>query len=347
MKTDGSRRKILLVGQPNVGKSSIFNTLSRKYTIVSNYPGTTISSSELRTEVGAIVDSPGIYDFSERDSDDAEVTKQLLKTADMIVNVINACTLERDLLLTRQLMQMNLPMILVINQMDEAEKNGIIIDDEKLSKMLGLKVLKTTAKKRIGIAEIITALKNNDTRRPSAKNARRTSARQFISQLHHKKVIIRRQSPRRKGIKHTLDRILFHPYAAWAIALLILFLMFKILGVYVAGSIVDFTVSFIDSSYIPYIKSAVCKITKNELLLDILLGEFGLLTMEVKTIFGVLLPLIVSYYTIISLLEDSGYFPRLSVLTDGALSKIGLNGRAIIPILLGFGCGTMGILATR
>ena len=90
-----SSKKILLFGQPNVGKSSIFNALSSKYTIVSNYPGTTVSISELETEFGIIVDSPGIYDFSEQDSDDVEVTKRLLRTADIVVNVINARTIAR------------------------------------------------------------------------------------------------------------------------------------------------------------------------------------------------------------------------------------------------------------
>ncbi|MDR3155718.1 MAG: ferrous iron transporter B [Holosporaceae bacterium] len=344
--TNLADRRVVLVGQPNVGKSSIFNALSNSHALVSNYTGTTVSVSEFKTDFGIIGDTPGIYSISEHNSDDEKATVQILEKADLIVNIINARTIERDLILTHQLMQMNKDMIVVLNQVDEAEKNGIFIDDVKLSKILGLEVIKTIAKKRIGTSEVMAALESNSAGKSGEKKFKKTEMRQFADAILQEVVIRRNMSPE-SSIKFALDKILFNPYAAWIVALTILFALFKILGVYVASHGVDVITSYIDTSYTPCVNSAVCRMTQSKLLRDILIGEFGILTMEVKTIFGILLPLIVGYYAIMSILEDSGYFPRLTVLTNNALAKIGLNGKAIIPILLGFGCGTMGILSTR
>lgn len=127
----------------------------------------------------------------------------------------------------------------------------------------------------------------------------------------------------------------------------LLYLLFQILGVFIAGDVVDFLFNKLDTVYVPIITKIVDKIIVFPLFNQILAGEFGILTMSVKIVFGVLLPLISAFYLFMALLEDSGYLPRLAVLADNVLNKIGLNGRAVIPLILGFGCGALGTITTR
>ena len=126
-----------------------------------------------------------------------------------------------------------------------------------------------------------------------------------------------------------------------------LFLLFELLGVLVAGNVVDCIFTLLDEKYVPWITAVTDAWFSSAAVREILSGEFGVLTMSVKIVVAVLLPLIAAFYLFVALLEDSGYLPRLAVLTDNVLSKIGLNGRAVIPLLLGFGCGAMGTISTR
>lgn len=344
----GRSKKIMLVGQPNVGKSSIFNALSRKYVDVSNYSGTTVSISRTKISIGGIsgdlLDAPGIYDLHGRGSDDEMVTKKMLSEADLVINVVNALMLERDLRLTLQLLHMNIKTILVVNQMDEAEKRGFSVDAQKLSQFLGIPVIKTVAPKSLGTPELLTALVeavSNDFSADSFSETelRRSDIDELVSQVTTKSI------PESSEEKVFPDTVLLNPYFAWPIALLIFFLMFKFLGIYVAGDLVDYLSSFFGFTYEAAVSAALADCSP--FIKRVLLGDFGILTMELKTLFVVLLPLVTAYNAAMSLLEDSGYLPRLSVLTDNFFSHLGLNGKAAIPILLGFGCSTMGIFSTR
>lgn len=369
-----NQTKIALVGNPNVGKSVIFSLLSGFYVEVSNYPGTTVDVSKAQTQWGEIIDTPGIYSLSTA-SDDELVTLDNLQNVDMVVNVVGALSLDRDLFLTQQLIDMGLPLIVVVNQIDEAEKSGISIDFEKLAAGLGVKVIAAAAVKKRGMIDLIKAIsdkeavispsvtpyikehfKDNEDKtaflKAEAFESKNTVVRDRIyderqKKINHLLVLAVSNEDRPAGWGDYLGNWLLNPLIGSLTAVLILYLLFELLGVLVAGNIVDYIFGILDEKYVPWITTLIDKFIPTAFLQEILSGEFGVLTMSVKIVVAVLLPLIAAFYLFVSILEDSGYLPRLAVLTDNILNKIGLNGRAVIPLLLGFGCGAMGTISTR
>lgn len=371
--------KVVLAGNPNVGKSVIFNSLSGFYVEVSNYPGTTVDLSRAFTEFGEIIDTPGAYTLGNY-TDDEIVTQNIVKTADIIVNVVSALSIERDLFLTQQLIDMEFPVILVVNQMDEARKRGIEIDCKKLESLLGIKVIPTVAIYNTGIAEVINSIKtkefhtakvkipyienlfknqnlskldkfekilkieSQDSVKVEEKDIIYSERRQLVNELIGKIVF---HTEKRMSISDIIGDVLLNPFAGIAVALGILYLLFQIVGVFVSAEVVDFLFTNLDEKYSPWIEGLVKGVIPVSFINEILVGEFGVLTMTIEIVIGVLLPLILAFYLFMAILEDSGYLPRLAVLTDNILNKIGMNGRAVIPLLLGFGCGAMGTITTR
>ncbi len=371
--------KVALVGNPNVGKSVIFNALSGFYVEVSNYPGTTVDVSKAFTEFGEIIDTPGAYSLGNY-TDDEIVTQNIIKKTDIIVNVVSALNLERDLVLTQQLIDMDFPVILVVNQMDEARRRGITIDCKKLESLYGLKVIPTVAIHKQGISDIISSIKDNkicysENITPYVQNmfrAKSISQPEKINQIieieskdyknreeadiiqtERRKLIsdiikqVAVQTEVKRSISDFIGDLLLNPIAGILVALGMLYILFQVIGVFVSGEVVDFLFTQIDEKYSPWIESIVKGIIPVDFVNEILVGEFGILTMTVEIVIGVLLPLITTFYLFMAILEDSGYLPRLAVLTDSVLNKIGLNGRAVIPLLLGFGCSAMGTITTR
>lgn len=376
--TEQNLIKVILVGNPNVGKSVIFNALSGFYVEISNYPGTTVDVSKAFTEFGELIDTPGAYSLGNY-TDDEIVTQRIVKNADIVINVIGALSIERDLFLTQQLIDMGLPMILVINQIDEAKKRGIKIDCKKLEEELSIKTIPTIAINKQGISDIIYAIKNKETKistrrtpiindlftnelsrcdlfdklieiesqnsnNENAKELIYSQRRDIVNDLINKIVL---KTEEKESISETIGNLLLNPIIGTIVATFMLFLLFEFLGVFVAGDIVNFIIAHLDTKYVPAITNLILKFSHYNFINQILIGEFGILTMSIKIIFGVLFPLITSFYLFMAILEDSGYLPRLAVLADNVLNKIGLNGRAVIPLLLGFGCGAMGTITTR
>lgn len=374
---DDSLPKIILAGNPNVGKSVVFNALSGFYVEVSNYPGTTVDVSRAYSEYGEIIDTPGTYALGSH-TDDEVVTQNIIHEADIVINIVSALSLERDLLLTQQLIDSGSPMLLVVNQTDEAKKRGIIIDYKKLEESLDLKVIPAVAIRGSGIQEIINEIKKGDFRSsnksvPFIKDFLRkvppcevfhrlmeieskdstfqkektelyNQRREFINAIVEKAVTY---SEEPNGMADFFEILMYNPVINFILSALVLFLLFEIIGVLISGNVVDFLYGYLQETYYPFITGLVDKFIPFSLLKDIFAGEFGILTMAVGIIFGILLPLLAAFYFFMAILEDSGYLPRLAAFADNFLNKIGLNGRAVIPILLGFGCGTMGTLTTR
>ncbi len=366
--------KVVLVGNPNVGKSSIFHALTGVYVEVSNYPGTTVDVSSGKLGDLAILDTPGIYGVSAF-QDEERVAKSIIMQADVILNVVDAAHMDRDLFLTQQLIDLGFPVVVALNMMDEATAHGLKIDVAALAKELGAEVIPTVATSRSGMSELKRAVQevvSGCCQRPNPDRARavliseddeETCREAGVSAPGTREQVYRRRRERvdqiiaavvsetNQGANFTtrLGRLTLHPVGGLAVLAGVLLVMYYVLGVGVAQWLVGITEEeWMGGHYIPWITSAVGQwVSVKSFLGQVLIGEFGLLTMTVSYLLGLLLPLVLGFNLFLSFLEDSGYMPRVAVLVDRLMIKVGLNGRAIIPTILGFGCVTMATLTTR
>jgi ferrous iron transport protein B len=379
-------KKIVLVGNPNVGKSVFFNAFTGSYVEVSNFPGTTVDINYSRFGDAYLIDTPGVYGVSSF-NDEERVARDIILKADQVINIVDALHLERDLFLTQQIIDMGIPMVVVLNMMDEAENNGLAIDIKKLATLLGVPVVGTVAVKGQGLQEVKNALPEakagnmdpwlkeqldlltEETRHQGDAlmileedpdvtvyhgNAGIVGRREEIYLRRRRMVdqLITRvvtQKEEAKSFSTRLGQQLVRPVVGLPALLLFLVAMYYFIGVFIAQVVVDFTEEVLLTEYYgTFIENLVSRfISADTLLGNILIGEFGLLTMTVIYLFGLLLPLIIGFYLALSLMEDSGYLPRLATLVDRVLMGLGLNGRAVIPMILGFGCVTMATITTR
>lgn len=389
------RRLIALVGNPNTGKSVIFHYLTGRYVEVSNYPGTTVEVSAGRSGDDLVVDTPGVYGISAL-NDEERVTRDAVLRADVVVNVVDAAHLSRDLFLTLQLCDLGVPMVVCLNMMDEARGRGAAPDPGVLEQVLGVPVVPTVATRGEGLRDLRAVLSRATPGRPDPELAarlarevpvpvpgvegdgRRARALAYLylegDDLAARELALPPGGDREAVWAHRrrradqvaaravagpgsgasgLDRLLTRPLTGLLVLLVILAGAYWFLGTVVAGAVVDFLEGTVMRGYWePAVRSLVEGVVPGgspfwHAVRQLLAGEFGLLTMTVTYIVGLLLPLVVAFYLIMGLLEDSGYMPRVAVLFDRALSPLGLNGRAVIPFMLGFGCVTMAIVSTR
>ena len=150
-------KKLVLAGNPNVGKSVFFNKMTGLYVDVSNYPGTTVDISSGKFMGYTVMDTPGVYGVSSFNEEEI-VARDVILNADLVLNVVDAVHLDRDLFLTKQLIDMGKPIIVALNMMDEVKRNGLEIDIKKLEKVLGVPVIPTVAAKGTGVDEVINRL---------------------------------------------------------------------------------------------------------------------------------------------------------------------------------------------
>lgn len=378
-------KKIVLTGNPNVGKSIFFNSFTGVYVDVSNFPGTTLDISSGKYKDDVIIDTPGVYGVSSF-NDEEIVARDAIASADVVLNVVDAVHLERDLFLTQQVIDMGIPTIVAVNMMDEARKNGLKIDLDVLSKELGVPVIPTVAPKGEGLKELkesihlakvgnssiklekqLDDITKHATNRAEAvlimEGDPHVSDKNNIKDIDYRDEIYMDRRERVNKIidkvvtetttnvsfKTTLGRLMLKPLTGIPILLGALFLLYEFVGVFIAQTVVELTEEtiFIET-YEPFIRGIVDNfISESSFIGQLLIGEFGVLTMSVTYTFGLLLPLIIGFYLFLSILEDSGYLPRIAALVDRMLTSLGLNGRAVIPMILGFGCVTMATITTR
>jgi ferrous iron transport protein B len=410
--------KVALVGNPNVGKSVVFNYLTSSYVDVSNYAGTTIEVSVGNLKLSEtekpcsdyafqVIDTPGIYSVSNLQEEET-VTRDYILEADLIINVVSALSLGRDLFLTKQLADMGKPMLVLINQYDEAKKHKINVKVKVISQALGLDVELSSATLGEGLEELRTYILNfidnakfkpgriskevdnycvpylemvfdrasalliaeadaevakaNDIVLPS--NA--TSRRKEIYNIRNREVdeLVREAvSEIQFAWMDKLGDLFLNPVIGSFTAVVVVYtFLFLFLGVFVAGTTVDFLENSIFKAYYePFMRNLVGSVLPYDgssmastLFTDparalgtILVGDYGVLTLTITYLYALLLPLVFGFYLGLAFLEDSGYLPRLAVLVDGVLSSLGMNGRAIIPLILGGGCVTMATVTTR
>lgn len=334
---------IALLGNPNVGKTTLFNSLTGSNQRVGNWAGVTVDKKEGYFNNFNIVDLPGIYAMDTY-SNEEKVSKEFLENGqvDLILNIIDASNIDRNLYLTMQLKQFKKPIILAVNMIDVAEKKGIHIDYEKLGQLLNVVVIPIQASKEIGIEKFKTALssinKNKiDNTDYSFSSEKETYA--YIEDLLSKCTKTSKNS--KKHIKENLDNIMLNPWFAYPIFFAIMALMFQVTFSWIGQPLSDLLDSLLNDSLVPIIEGWINNYSPwfQSLILDGIVGGVGGIV--------VLLPVILSLFACITILEDSGYMARVAFLMDKIMRKMGLSGKAFIPMIVGFGCSVPAIMSAR
>jgi ferrous iron transport protein B len=349
-------KKILLMGNPNVGKSAIFSRLTGANVIISNYPGATVEFTQgylrLGKEKMQILDVPGTYTLEPLTKAE-EIACLMLKGGDLVINIVNATNLERNLYLTLQLLEKNIPVIVVLNMWDDTKHKGIEIDVEKLEEMLAVPVVPTCGLTGEGVRHLVKRFNEAKTPnlRPASDKERWAKIGKIVSEvqkLHH----------RHHTFLETVEDLSIKPLSGIPIALGVIYLSFKIIRFIGEGLIGKVFEPFFEGLWLPLMTRLSQFLGQSGFLHDILIGHliegkidfgmsFGLLTTGLFVPLAMVLPYIFSFYLVLGLLEDWGYLPRLAVLVDNIMHRLGLHGYAIIPMILGIGCNVPGALATR
>ncbi|MFW9914800.1 MAG: ferrous iron transport protein B [Candidatus Thorarchaeota archaeon] len=417
LQEETAKKRVILVGNANVGKSVIFGCLTGKYADVSNYPGTTVEITRGTAKINGreyeIIDTPGIKSLL-ASSEDENVARRIIldKKTSQIIHVADAKNLRRALLLTLQLAETGLPQVLVLNMVDEASIAGIKIDYVKLSLLLGLTVVPTVAVKSEGISDLrkhIGQAQDSDiqtnypapiqnsldkidnmlreyTHSPRAMASLLLMGEQVsklikdvppeleedialivletaerfsdplslvITESYERKALeiidkVLTRTSRKKRIADLVSEATIHPISGLFIFFGILALIFALVGYLGAGILVDLLESQLFGEIInPWITDIVEEYVPFAPAQKILVGEYGVITVGVTYAIAIVFPLVAVFFLAFAFLEDSGYLPRLALMGNRVLSKVGLHGKAVLPLVLGTGCGTMATMSTR
>ena len=337
------------MGNPNVGKSVVFSKLTGVEVESANYAGTTVSYTrgELVSPYGnaTLIDVPGTYSL-EATSPAEEVAVQFMEQgADAVICVLDATNLERNLNLVLQLKEYDIPLVVALNQYDVAQQQGFTLDVEKLEALLGIPVIPTVAIRNVGLDKLIRktfALIGTKRTPDTAMSSDQRWA--LIGKIIEDVQIIGDREP--TFLERWGDRML-RPFPGLPIAILILAMS---LGLVVGGGKAlrgALLLPLVNNLIVPAINGVVGLVVPPGLFRNVLVGEYGVLVKMIEWPFALILPYVFFFYVVFSFLEDSGYLPRLGVLMDGMMQKIGIQGGNIIPLILGYGCAVPAILGTR
>ena len=346
--------KILLMRNANVGKSAIFSRFTGVDVMISNYPGTTIElkkgKMKFDDQMVEVIDVPGTYSL-EPTSKAEEVAVNMLKEGDLIINVVDATNLERNLYLTLQLLERNIPVIMVLNFWDETRHLGIEIDAKKLESHLDIPVVQAVAVTGEGIKELVSRLNESKAHENRySEEARWSEIGKIVKEVQ--KVTLKKHT-----FLENIEDLSIKPLTGIPITLLIMALVFwsvRLVGENLIAYVFDPLFEF----YLPVVDQLSSMLGKSGITHDILIGtliegkidyvqSMGLLTTGLYVPIAMVLPYVFAFYIALGVLEDSGYLPRLATLVDAIFHRLGMHGLAIIPTLLGLGCNVPGALSTR
>jgi len=348
--------RILLMGNPNVGKSVVFSRLTGINVIASNYPGTTVGYTRGLMKLGGekveVIDVPGTYTL-ETTSEAEEVALRMLDSGDVVINVVDATNLERNLYLTLQLLERNIPVVVALNMWDDTKHRGINIDLERLHELLGIPVIPTIATTGEGVKELVERIPEAASPETPVRtrDERWATVGSIIDQ-------VQRVTHRHHTWVERLADASVKPISGGIIALAVLaaaFFVIRFIGESLIGYVFE---PLFNNLWAPVLVRLSDLLVGSGLFHNVVIGKlidgevdfaqsFGLLSSGLYVPFGMVLPYIISFYLVFGLLEDVGYLPRLAVLLDTIMHRLGLHGYAIIPTLLGLGCNVPAILATR
>lgn len=360
---------VALAGNPNVGKTTIFNRLTGARQKVGNWPGVTVDKKVGTFEHGGhkveIIDLPGTYSLNARSAEEKIVVDYLLNDPpNVIVNVLDASNLERNLFLTLQLLEYKIPTILTLNMMDEADANGIHIDTKKIEKIIGMPVVAAVAKEKNAMHALVDAVTGSalaechlserierhieEVKALRAKGG--ASVEEAIADLRYvlineilKEAVTKEKKEAAPSWQDKLDAIVTHPVLSIPIFLGLVYLVFKLTFEWVGQVAADALAEFIEG---PFTDSVVASLESAEvsewvfsLVVDGVIGGVG----------GVLsfVPLIFCLFFFLSILDGTGYMARVAFSLDALMNRVGLTGKSIMPLVMGFGCSVPAIMASR
>lgn len=344
---EGLSHTIYLVGSPNVGKSVVFSKLTGHHVISANYSGTTIDIMSGKLRLGAetwqVIDLPGIYSL-DANSEAESVTARALTNDGLIICVLDASHLSRDLQLAFDIQKYQKPIIYLLNLVDVAKRQGITIEEEKLSRLLGAPVIPTVATKNIGIEEIKKTIPHLSYETSQKDKKLGDQSDQTIDDMIQE---VENYTPHTPAYLDRVGDLLIKPFPGLIIAVFILLIALAIVVGGGKGLRTLILLPIINDWIIPFITNIVDLVVDQGVIHRLLVGEFGILVKGIEWPFALIFPYVLLFYFVLSFLEDSGYLPRLAILVEGILNKIGLPGQNIVPFIMGYGCAVPAILGTR
>ncbi|WP_238881326.1 ferrous iron transport protein B [Clostridium sp. YIM B02551] len=358
---------IALLGNPNVGKTTLFNELTGSNQYVGNWAGVTVEKKEGFYKDIKIVDLPGIYAM-DTFSNEEKVSKAFLEegNVDAILNIVDASNLQRNLYLTTQLKDFNIPIILILNMMDIVLKKGFLIDIDLLEKEMGVTVVPISATKGTGLEHIKDLIEKKDFVCPSTDNdfhmQNEAEVYGFLDKILSKILVNKNSYEAKKineknhefikklnvkeakisDISEKLDKVFLNPFLAYPLFLVAVVFIFKFTFSWVGIPLSDWLdETVLQGLIIPGAENLLSTSSDwfKSLIIDGIITGVGSIV--------VLLPVILALFLCISILEDSGYMARVAFIMDKLMRRMGLSGKAFIPMMVGFGCSVPAIMSAR
>ncbi|MBE7558471.1 ferrous iron transporter B [bacterium] len=350
--------RLIMVGHPNVGKSALFNRLTGARVVVSNYPGTTVEFTRgVMRLVGRrveVLDFPGTYSLDSSCKAEEVVLAGLEEMApdDVLLNVVDSTNLERNLGLTLQLLSLRRPMLVALNFWDEAQHTGVSIDAPALEQRLGVPCVPVVAVAGLGIRTLVERIRES---RPSTYLLNGRCRWEAVGEIVREVQTLRH---RHHTWRERLGDASLQPFTGAAIAVVVLGGSMAVVHWVGEGLIEGVCEPLFVRMWTPAVLWLSTHWGNEGWLHDVLIGtltggeinygeSFGLLTTGLYVPLAVILPYVFAFYSVLAVLEDSGYLPRLAVLADRLMHTVGLHGMGVIPMLLGMGCNVPGALSCR
>ena len=408
-------KKIIIAGNPNVGKSVIFNAITGSYATVSNYPGTTVEVFRGKTKINGeefeVIDTPGMYSFVPV-TEEERVSRNIIfaEKPVLVIHVLDTKNIERMLPFTLQLIEAGLPVVLVLNIMDEADRLGFKLSTKILEEQLGVAVISSIGTMGKGIAGIkdkiaayaslepsklkvsyepaiekflltsglgrlrsLLVLQDDTEIIESVKKEQKAKYKELEKEIdklkkkysqplsyiialtrQHTATKIVEEAKEKKGrvlgnFSETLSRLTMNAFSGYVILFLVLYFgLYKFVGEFGAGYLVGLMENKVFGEWIiPPLANFIKHALPQKWLQDIFINDYGIVTLGMRYAFAIILPIVGTFFFVFAIIEDTGYLPRLAMLIDRIFKKMGLSGRAVIPMVLGLGCGTMATMVTR
>ena len=348
--------EVAFIGNPNCGKSTLFNLLTGARQRVGNWPGVTVEKTSGTLNLNSaedveLIDLPGLYSLQgDTQAEDEQIVRNYLQDANptCIVNIVDATALDRSLYLTTQLTDLCLPLIVVLNKCDVAEKLDINVNPEDLSKQLNCPVLPIVAKKRVGIEQLEAAIedstqahKNSTVEHPTYDQLNRTPEERY--QLVDNIVkLVKTDKLNESKVTQAIDRIVLNKYLAYPIFLLVMYLMFMF-TINIGSAFIDFFDIAGNALFVDGFRLVLEQVQFPGWLVALLAEGVG----GGIQLVGTFIPVIACLFLFLSILEDTGYMGRVAFILDRLMQRLGLPGKSFVALIVGFGCNVPSVMATR